>query len=586
MIEAELPDGTVLEFPEGTSQDVIQRVVKQRIGVAQQPAAAPKQPSTLQTIGQGLASGARGVQEFGRDLAAGAVRGAGSIGATLLSPLDAAARALNDGKPVSVGGVPVLGMDRRTAMTEALRDMGADTESLAFGGGKMLAEIGGTAGAGGVLAKGLSAIPGVASAAPALVNAVRSGGMSVGGAKGIPAALSRIAGGAVTGGTAAGMVNPEEAGTGALVGGAIPAGAAVAGATGRALGRALRPSGEVAQIAQKAQSYGIPVGFGDVADNRMVQATRSILRDAPLTGGMAAGAQDAKQEAFNRAIGQTFGADAPKLTTEVVDQAKQKMGAEFDRIWNNNSLKVTPEFASKLSELKQLSAKLPRNEGQSLAAEIDDLATKVIDAADGTQVIPGDVANKFQQYLRRRAEGSAGLRNELGDMRQAIISAFNQSVSPVDAAALTLNRTQYKAFKTVEPLLRSAELGVAGRMPGDVPAALLPGAVSKSYSNTAGVPLADLAQVGSRFLVDRTPQTGGSARAALQNTAIGAALLGGGMTNPLLTAATVPGAIGVQSMLNSPALARAVMGQGGPVNPQLIQALRAAQLAAPVVSAQ
>ena len=37
MIEAELPDGTVLEFPEGTSQDVIQRVVKQRLGATQKP---------------------------------------------------------------------------------------------------------------------------------------------------------------------------------------------------------------------------------------------------------------------------------------------------------------------------------------------------------------------------------------------------------------------------------------------------------------------------------------------------------------------------------------------------------------------
>jgi hypothetical protein len=37
MIEAELPDGTVLEFPDGTSPDVIQRVVKQRLGATQTP---------------------------------------------------------------------------------------------------------------------------------------------------------------------------------------------------------------------------------------------------------------------------------------------------------------------------------------------------------------------------------------------------------------------------------------------------------------------------------------------------------------------------------------------------------------------
>lgn len=36
MVEAELPDGTILEFPDGTDPAVIQRVVKQRLGVAEE----------------------------------------------------------------------------------------------------------------------------------------------------------------------------------------------------------------------------------------------------------------------------------------------------------------------------------------------------------------------------------------------------------------------------------------------------------------------------------------------------------------------------------------------------------------------
>ena len=71
MIEAELPDGTVLEFPEGTSQDVIQRVVKQRIGAVQQPAASPAQPQQRSqlaalggAIGQGVGNVALGAQNL------------------------------------------------------------------------------------------------------------------------------------------------------------------------------------------------------------------------------------------------------------------------------------------------------------------------------------------------------------------------------------------------------------------------------------------------------------------------------------------------------------------------------------------
>ncbi len=43
MITAQLPDGTKLEFPEGTDQSVIQRVVKERLGVQEQPQQQPVQ---------------------------------------------------------------------------------------------------------------------------------------------------------------------------------------------------------------------------------------------------------------------------------------------------------------------------------------------------------------------------------------------------------------------------------------------------------------------------------------------------------------------------------------------------------------
>jgi hypothetical protein len=295
---------------------------------------------------------------------------------------------------------------------------------------------------------------------------------------------------------------------------------------------------------------------------------------------MAQNALDAKQAAFNKAVGSQFGASEAKLTTDVIDKAKGRMGAEFDRIWGQNNLQVSPEMVGKMQELSQQASKLPKSEGQSLIAEINDLYSRMAQQADGSLVIDGNTANKFQSYLRRRAEGSAGLKNELGDLRQTIIKTFNDSVSPQDAAALTLNRGQYKAFKTVEPLLRSAEAGVAGRMPGDIPAALLPGAVAKNYRS--GSPMSDLSQIGSQFLVDRGPQTGGSTRAALQNTAIGAALMGTGGIPAL--AAGIPAGMGLQAMLQSPRMAQLANTQN--IKP-LLEALRTSTTyGAPVIAAQ
>lgn len=557
MIEAELPDGTVLEFPEGTSPEVVQRVVKQRLGATQAP---PEESNGV-------------MQQLG-NLAAGAVRGAGSIGATVLAPYDIAKDALA-GKGLTLES----NRERRQSMTDALQTMGADTESLAFQGGKIAGEIAGTAGAPGLLAKGAQS----AGAMPMLVEALRSGGMSVGGATGVGATAARVAGGAAVGGTAAGMVNPDDFGTGAMIGASIPVAAKAAGAVGRAVGRTMIPSADTQAVAQTAQRYGIPLGLGDVAENKAIQATRSILRDAPISGGMAQTARESQQEAFNKAVGATFGAPEKKLTLDVLDQAKKRLGGEFDRIWNNNVLQVDPKMVNTLQSVRDQAQKLPTNEGGSVLREIDDLYSKMVPDAQGNLIIPGDVANKFQSYLRRRGESFPALSEEFGQLRRAILDTFNASVTPADAAALTLNRSQYKAFKTVEPILRSAELGIAGRTAGDIPAALLPQAVNRSYGSLQNAPLAELSQVGSRFLVDRTSQTGGSARAALQNTAIGAALMGTGGLPALV--AGVPAAAGLQKLMQSPGAAQLLMGQGQ-ISPQLIQALRAAQMAAPVISAQ
>lgn len=80
------------------------------------------------------------------NLLAGAVRGARSIGATLLAPLDIAGDALA-GRGLSLQS----NQQRRADMDAALGGMGAETDSWMYQGGKIGGEILGTAGAGGVL---------------------------------------------------------------------------------------------------------------------------------------------------------------------------------------------------------------------------------------------------------------------------------------------------------------------------------------------------------------------------------------------------------------------------------------------------
>jgi hypothetical protein len=520
--------------------------------------------SIMQDIGQGLGN-----------IAAGGVRGAGSIGATLLWPIDKATDLIKGDRSPNITGL-VTGkqplsrnQERRMQMDQGLQEMGADPNSWMYKGGKIGAEIAGTMGVGGALGNVAAR---VAPSMPIVSNALASGGFNLGDAAVKGAGFlpwlqnmgARVAGGAATGAVSAGMIDPNNAASGALIGGALPPGIQAAGKLGSAIGSGIKNTFAVApqnrELAEKAiNQYGIPLGVSDITSSPVIKAARSVLNDAPLTGGIGARQRDAVQEGFNKAVGGTFGAPEAKLTSEVVDAAKKRMGAEFDRLWNGNALQVDATLVQKMMDLEKQAMKLPQGDAQSLSAELRDIYSKMKPDANGGLIVEGDVANKFQQYLRKRADTSQGLKNELSDLRQSLISAFNRSISPADAAALTLNRGQYKAFKTVEPLLNSAEAGVAGRLPGDIPAALLPNAATKSYGNVAGTPFEDLSQIGSQFIADRVARTGGSVRAALQNSAIGSVLGLGAFHNPIAAGAVIPAAMGVNKMLGSPAIARSMV---------------------------
>jgi len=379
----------------------------------------------------------------------------------------------------------------------------------------------------------------------------------------VPAVGGPIAGGALAGGLG-GFLEPVAPGesraantaVGAAGGALLPA----VFAGGRAL---LRPSGAGQELAEQAARYNIPVGVADVSNNKLVRAARSVMNDLPLTGTIGAAQKEAQQAAYNRAVGQTFGADATKLTPDVMSGAKKNIGNELDRLWNNNNVAVDPKLLSAIQSAKQQASTLPEGEGRRLLGWVSDLESKIVPDANGMAHIPGDVANKFQSSLGSEAGKAGGfLKDNLQTLRQELIGNFNRSVGGADADALTLARGQYKNFKTVEPLMDKGALGVAGREAGDVPAALLPEAVRKAYSgvssNTAPPALVDLAGIGSRLLPDRVPQTGGSARAIIQNSAIGTALSAGALKNPA-TIGLVPLAAGAQWGLGAPAVTRALM---------------------------
>lgn len=221
------PDGQTYEInaPEGASEADVMAYAQRSFKMAKAPTQQPK--STFDDIRQGAGN-----------LVAGGIRGAGSIGATILWPWDKV-QDLYYGdreqnlKSLVTGQKPISrNEERRLAMDQGLQLMGAEPDSFLYQGGKLAGEVAGTAGAGGVLANTLGrAAPALASSP--LLQAIRTSGMNAGGLSGAKGLAARTLGGGITGGASAGMVDPETASTGAAFGAAMPSSLIALGKAGQ-----------------------------------------------------------------------------------------------------------------------------------------------------------------------------------------------------------------------------------------------------------------------------------------------------------------------------------------------------------------
>jgi len=214
-----------------------------------------------------------------RNIAGGGIRGAGSIGSTIMRVL-----------PNFLGGDTAQeNADRRTRIDENMRNLlGADTESGAYQGTKLGTEVLGTMGAGGAVANTLGRVPVIAQNAAPVLNAISSSGATATGAKGIPALAARATGGAIAGGAQAGMVDPNNTGTGALIVGGLPLVTTVVGKGANTLGALLRPFSSSGQDKVAGATLREFAANPQNALAQLLQAKEVVKGSAPTTA-MAAG---------------------------------------------------------------------------------------------------------------------------------------------------------------------------------------------------------------------------------------------------------------------------------------------------------
>lgn len=360
--------------------------------------------------------------KFSRDMAGGLVRGAGSIGATLARPFESGAE----------------NAQRRASMDAGLSEMGTDTSSAAYGGGKLAAEIAGTSGVGNVVAAPLRlagrVAPAVAPAANRLAQSVASGGMSVGQGGGfVTNQLARMAGGAINGGASAGLINPGDVGLGAGIGAALPpvmAGAArlgggVVGAVrgirdmatdaghqriAESIVRASATNPEAAAAALARARPAVPGSAPTVgqasADPGLAQLERTLLNDprtaAPLQG------RFAQQRAARAAAIDEVAATAPGSGSYYDDiQEGRRIFANEDYA-RAREAGINPEMAASMQQ--EVASLMERPSIQAAAQDARRLAAETGETIDDIGSVQGmDWLKKAldNQISRARNPGSA-----------------------------------------------------------------------------------------------------------------------------------------------------------------------------------
>ena len=541
----DVPGMGVVEFPDGMTDAQIVDAIKRN--------SAPER-SLPARIGQQVGN-----------YAGGLVRGAGSLGATILAPLDIASDALA-GKGLSLES----NRQRRASMDEFMRDRGVETDSLAYGAGKLTTELGGTLGVGGALAKGAAAVPGVAKAVPNLLTSIGSAGMKAGPAAtgivgGTRNALTRAAGGAITGGASAGLVNPDDAGTGALVGGLAPGAMKLAGAAGNLVGRGARAavgtvSPDVAALAKRAKALGIEIPADRLVDSKPLDAVASGLNYVPFSG--RASTERKMGEQLNRAASRLMGQDTPNINKALRD-ADVALGAKFETTLKSTGVQFDKQLLDDVSAVYNTAQKeLGSDALKAISSQLDDLIEK-----GRSGVIDGQAAYNIKRTLDRIGRRNAPEAFHALELKRALMDGLNRSLGPDGARAFAATRQQYGNMLALEKLAKNG-------VEGEISVARL-----ANLRNINNEPLQELADIAAQFVKPREGQHG-----AMQRAVVG--LTAGAAGGPLGLAATVATGRAGNTALNSNVMRQLMLGE----RPNALRALtdpRLQQLgyrAAPVAS--
>lgn len=509
MITAQLHDGRVLEFPDGTDPSIVQATVKKVLGKS--TAVETFDPTEGMSTFDKVAAGAgKAVADTGRGL-----KQIYAHVADFVAPRDRDISSLITGDDNSRVAEIQREIDAAKQLDAPLMNTGAGLAGNIAGNVVTMLTPG-------IALKGASMLPkmgGLASAARAV-----TAPETIKGAAALGAGLSAIQP------VATGESRLENAALGAATGGAGQA-------VGNVLSRVIQPIRNVPKAKTEAarilQREGVPVAASQATGSRALQLTDAAFDNIPTTAGKQALFRETQQKAFNRAILRRIGEDADEASEEVLTNAYNRIGGVFESLTSGKTVKLGTRFLDDLAKVEGGQSKLfPSSQSSGIRSLIDDGVNL---AAMGD--VDGALLQAERSKLSKLASDSwrAG-NNDMAEAYSGIVEAIDNAVArslpASERIALNAARRQYGNLKVLE------KIGVEG---GNISPSKLANALrvknKKAFAIGKG-DLVKLAKAGKEVLPAKVGDSGTAQRMMYQNLMTGGAAgaLGGFATGDPMTA--------------------------------------------------
>lgn len=314
---------------------------------------------------------------------------------------------------------------------------------------------------------------------------------------------------------------------GGITGGAVPAiGAAVSGIKSTVAPKIEKP---IADLAQRAKEFGIPLRLDQISPTRARNTVQKISQNIPGSGVDAFEA--VQRKAVAKALAKEIGQDADDLGPSVIQAFRNDVSKKFDKAIGGQTIAIDSSAQQAILDIVDEAAGTIDDSLVSVVKKnADDLLEQIQSGS-----ISGEKLSSIRSQLLKR---STKAKNEAGQFLNELIDVIDNNIDknlpPEKIAELAEARLQWRNFKTIQPLLNKSTDGTIN------PTELINRVSANKFIDASKVPLGednliDIARIGKELIKIK----GGSDTFSNQALGYGSAgLAAGTVANPLAALGT------------------------------------------------